>query len=434
MTKKEENTELGSAIKNSHPVTESDTAGKSLSEALELSFTVLKVIMVILVIAFFASGFKTVGTEEKALVLRFGKIRGTGPERVLGPGPHWIWPYPIDEIIRIPTAGKDNLEINSFWYYLTEREQLSGKADEIDTNKALDPLRDGYCLTRSGNRDPNSTDNQGNDYNIVHTQWQLTYHIDNPELFFTNIQIPNVKPGDIYNDVIKKGMEPLLKNMFEDIVVTKMVNYTIDEAVTSRERIPAEVKESLQRKLDSIDSGIEIVSVQLTKSEVPRQVKKVFEATTIATMNRSDAIKQADTKARKLLLETAGPDARKLYDSLHDDKMTQEQKEILWSQLSGKLMATLTDARRYAATVAKNAEASAKYLQSLLPEYRKYPDVVINRLYYDTMVKVLSNADEKFTIQTSAGASGSEIWINLNRDTSLRPKTKEGQTTQDGSR
>lgn len=420
MTKKEENTELNRK-------TESDTAGKSLSEALELSFTILKVIIVILVIAFFASGFKTVGPEEKALVLRFGKIRGTGDKRVLGPGPHWIWPYPIDEIVRIPVARRDNLSVNSFWYYLTEREQLAGKADEIDMNKALDPIRDGYCLTRSVNSDPNSTDNKGNDYNIVHTLWQLTYHISNPEMFFTNVQIPNVKPGDIYDDVIKKGMEPLLQNMFEDIVVTRMVNYTIDEAITSREKIPAEVKESLQRKLDSIDSGIEIVSVQLTKSEVPRQVKKVFEATTIATMNRSDAIKQADTKAGKLLLETAGPVARKLYDALNDDTVTQEQKEILWSQLSGKLQENLAEARIYATRVEKNAEASAKYFQSLLPEYRKTPDIVTNRLYYDAMEKVFANADEKFTIQTSAGAEGSQLWINLNRDTTLRPKNKEKQ-------
>ena len=36
--------------------------------------------MVVLILAFLASGFKTVGSDEQALVLRFGKIRGVGED------------------------------------------------------------------------------------------------------------------------------------------------------------------------------------------------------------------------------------------------------------------------------------------------------------------------------------------------------------------
>ena len=71
---------------------ELDAAGKSLSEALRMSFIILKVIMIVLIVAFLASGFETVGSNEQALVLRFGKIRGLGEQRLLGPGPHWILP------------------------------------------------------------------------------------------------------------------------------------------------------------------------------------------------------------------------------------------------------------------------------------------------------------------------------------------------------
>ncbi len=377
MANKEENTELNHLTRTSPPITESDAAGKSLSEALEVSFTILKVIMLILVIAFLASGFKTVGGEEKALVLRFGKIRGIGENRVLGPGLHWILPYPIDEIVKIPVARKDNLEINTFWYYLTDREILAGKPDELnDPNKALDPLRDGYCLTRSEvspDSNDSGSDNQGNDYNIVHTQWQLTYHINNPELFFTNVKIPAVKPDDIYDDAIKRGVEPLLQSMFEGVVVSNMVNYTIDEAITSKERIPARVMESLQKKLDDINSGIEIVSVQLTKSEVPRQVKQAFEATTKAAQTVSNAITDAMSNETKLLNETAGPVAMDLYKTLHDDSVSEEKLEDLWSHLSGKVQENLAGAQIYATQVVKDAKANAEYFQSLLPEYRRIP-------------------------------------------------------------
>jgi membrane protease subunit HflK len=92
-----------------------DAAGKSLSEALRVSFIILKMIMIVLVIAFFASGIRTVGSDEKALVLRLGRIRGVGEKRVLGPGAHWVFPYPIDEIVRIPVEKSLTLDIDSFW-------------------------------------------------------------------------------------------------------------------------------------------------------------------------------------------------------------------------------------------------------------------------------------------------------------------------------
>jgi hypothetical protein len=38
-------------------------AGNSLAEAFRISFVILKVIMIVVVIAFFASGFQTIGPE-----------------------------------------------------------------------------------------------------------------------------------------------------------------------------------------------------------------------------------------------------------------------------------------------------------------------------------------------------------------------------------
>ena len=76
-----------------------DAASESMVEALRVSFIILKIIMVILVIVFLISGFRTVGSDEQALVLRFGKISGVGEKRLIGPGLHWIFPYPIDQMI-----------------------------------------------------------------------------------------------------------------------------------------------------------------------------------------------------------------------------------------------------------------------------------------------------------------------------------------------
>ena len=120
---------------------------------------------ILLVIVFLASGFRTVGSDEQALVLRFGKIRGVGEQRILGSGLHWVFPYPIDEIVKIPVAKKVNLPIDSFWY------SASKKVPE-----SLNPVTDSYCITRSEKQSRNTGGLGGSDYNIVHTKWQLTYN------------------------------------------------------------------------------------------------------------------------------------------------------------------------------------------------------------------------------------------------------------------
>lgn len=429
---------------------ELDAASKSLSEALRLSFIVLKVIMIVLVIAFLASGFKTVGSDEQALVLRFGKIQGIGENRLLGPGPHWILPYPIDEIVKIPVERTINLSINSFWYHESDSERLSGQTRIRETDP-LRPLDDGYCLTR-GEQEVHSvltsrissegtqTDDRngqqsaltaaGSDYNIVHTRWQLTYKIDDPERFFKNVQTSNVETGEVYYNVIRKDLTPFLSSMFEDAVVRTMVHYTIDEAISSRDRIPQDVEKFLQDKLDAIESGIRVVSVQLTNSVYPPQVKAAFEAATSASQQRDQVLHQAREEAYRTLSEAAGPVARELYDALHDKNATEEKKEYLWSQVAGTAQKKLSDARIYATTVEKNAEASATYLNSLLPEYRQRPELVIQRLYLDAIEKIISGADEKFVIQSTQGAKGKEIRVQLNRDPLIKSKKIEEQAAQ----
>jgi len=225
----ENNKNLQSQSPGKLPGTEFDAAGKSLSEALRISFIILKIIMIVLVIVFLASGFRTVGSDEQALVLRFGKIRGVGENRLLGPGPHWVFPYPIDKIVKIPVAKKVNLPINSFWYFQRQSDLLpeSPKKSRRRVPDALNPIKEGYCITRSEKQSQNIAGSTGSDYHLVHSKWQLIYQIDDPERFFKNVYVEDVKPGEVYFDVIEKSITPLLKDLVEEAVVTTMVNYCL---------------------------------------------------------------------------------------------------------------------------------------------------------------------------------------------------------------
>src|SRR5436190_23851803 len=84
------------------PLMPDDAGSKALSDALHSSFWIVKILMAGLVVLFFASGFFTVAPQERAVKLRFGNPVGEGNSALLGPGAHWAWPYPIDEVVKIP--------------------------------------------------------------------------------------------------------------------------------------------------------------------------------------------------------------------------------------------------------------------------------------------------------------------------------------------
>jgi len=407
---------------------ELDAAGKSLSEALRISCVILKIIMIVLVIIFFASGFRTVGPDEEALVLRFGEVRGIGEERILGPGLHWVFPYPIDEIVRIPVEKKINLGVKSFWYFQTSDEILREEDSTTPPTRPrpkLDPIKDGYCITRSERQSQIGAGLGGSDYNIVHGKWQLIYQIDDPERFFKNVYVEDVKPGQAYFDVITKSITPLLENVIEDSIVTAMVNYTIDEAISSWAKIPGHVRKLLQEKLDETESGIKVVSVQLTRSTWPRQVDPAFKAFISASQGKQKAIGEAKTYAEEALNEAAGPVAGELLEILRGKTVSEEEERLLWYHLAGAAREEIAQARAYRTEVVETAKANAEYLQEVLPEYRKHPKLVVQKIYLDAMEHVLKNAYEKFIVQHPEGARGTEVRVLINRDPRIKRKPEE---------
>jgi membrane protease subunit HflK len=410
------------------PRDELDAGGKSLSDALRFSFIILKVIMVFLVIVFLASGLRTVGSDEQALVLRFGKIRGVGENRVLGPGLKLLFPPPIHEIIRIPTAKKQNLPINSFWYAQTNLDVLpEGPRTRKRIPETLKPAEDGYCITRGEQPTRIVPGAAGSDYNIVHSKWQLTYNIDDPERFFKNVYVEDIKPGQSYADVMEKSLTPLLKPIIEHSVVTAMVNYTIDDVIQSPGRISKHVERLVRQKLDKIEIGIKVISIQLTDRTWPRKVDDAFQASMKARQISQRSISEAKGYAENTLNEAAGPVAERLLQALKDQNPGEQENELLWAQLAGQAQVKIAQARAYRTKVVETAKANAKYLQNLLPEYKKSPELVIQKIYQDAIEYVLNNADEKIIIQPTKGTKGTQIRVRLNRDPTIKSKSEQEQ-------
>ncbi|MGB2987888.1 MAG: hypothetical protein WBE26_18625, partial [Phycisphaerae bacterium] len=95
-----------------------DAAHQSLADALRASFSVLKGIMMVLVVLYLFSNVRSVGTHEQALVLRLGRLLPGVHE----PGLMWAFPFPIDEIIPLPTKKSNDLLIDSHTFHRSNQE------------------------------------------------------------------------------------------------------------------------------------------------------------------------------------------------------------------------------------------------------------------------------------------------------------------------
>lgn len=398
-----------------------DVASKSLADALRISFVILKVIIAVLVILFIASGIFRVQFDEQALVLHFGEIRGDeGEARVLKSGLHWAWPAPIDEIVIIPVTQKQVLDIDSFWYYLTLKEKETGVERRASGN--LDPLFDGYCLTRN-----DSTPGQGTDYSIVHSKWKLTYTIDNVELFFRNIYYKAPGPGEDFLDVVSESLNPLLQSLVADAVVTTLVEFTIDEAIGHSEAISRGVGKRLQAKLDKLSSGIIVESILPQRITWPRQVDAVFDESNKASQTSRRLVTEARAYAEKKLNETGGVNAEYVLDEIDKPSITPERKEELFSMLAGSAQTKIAHARAYRTEVVESAKANAEYLMELLPEYKKSPEFVLQNIYLLMINDVMKNADEKIFLQDL-----DELRYLINRDPSIQ-KSKKADEQNSGT-
>jgi membrane protease subunit HflK len=213
-----------------------------------------------------------------------------------------------------------------------------------------------------------------------------------------------------------------MKNLTEDAVVATMVHYTIDEALTGKSSISVDVRKYLQQKLDDIESGIDVSLVELYLTTWPRQVNNAFEFVMQSRQESEQKIAEAKSTARELLNKAGGSDknglplAEKILDALKHRKMDKERDEELWVQLAGEAREIIADAIAYRTKVVSEAKANADYLKSILPEYQKHPELVIQTIYQDTIEEIFDNVEEKMIVQPTKGAEGNEIWININRD------------------
>jgi len=112
------------------------SAGRSAGAAV---LAIVKFVMAVLLAVFLFSGFFTVGPQEKAIILRLGRPVGEGDKALLGAGPHWAWPYPIDEVVKVPITEIQKITSTVGWYAHRRRSGTGWPAPNRRRRPSLNP-------------------------------------------------------------------------------------------------------------------------------------------------------------------------------------------------------------------------------------------------------------------------------------------------------
>ncbi|MCW5694367.1 MAG: FtsH protease activity modulator HflK [Pseudolabrys sp.] len=164
----------------------------------------------------------------------------------------------------------------------------------------------------------------------------------------------------------------------------------------ARQTIENAVHELMQKTLDNYGAGIVIQQVQLQKVDPPQQVIDAFRDVQAARADLERAVNEAQTYANRVV-----PEAR------------------------GKVAQISQAAEGYKSqTVAEATGQSARFNQ-IYEQYKKAPDVTRERMYLETMERVLGGAD-KVIIDAGANGSGGVVpYLPLNE--LARPAPTRGQ-------
>ncbi|HEX7859649.1 MAG TPA: protease modulator HflK [Verrucomicrobiae bacterium] len=339
---------------NPNPAVVEEVGSRALSDALRSSFVIVKILMVALVILFFFSGIFTVPSGERAIILRFGRAVGTGDQQLLGPGLHWAFPSPIDEVVRIPIGEVQTVRSTAGWYQTTPEQEAAG--NEQAQTGTLNPAVDGYTLTSDGN--------------IIHVRTDVRYRIAQPLNYALNfVNASNV-----------------LQSAVDNAIFYASARYTAEQA-TRRER--EAVREAiLQRVRDLVHQHQLGVTIEDAQVQIvpPLQVKQAFEMVSTAEIERRQSNDVARAYANRVLSTAKG------------------EADAVINQ--GK-----TDANRMLALVASDAQ----YFRDQLPNYTANPHLFKARLQAESMTRILTNVQERvFALPTSPDGEKSELRMLLN--------------------
>jgi membrane protease subunit HflK len=188
------------------------------------------------------------------------------------------------------------------------------------------------------------------DENIVDVELTIQSRIQDAADYLFQDQDPNRTLRDATETVVRKT----IGGSRLDFILTE-----------GRGAIATTIQERVQALMDQYRTGLLVTSVNMQPAKPPEQVKEAFD----------DAIKAREDKERS------------------ENKAEAYANQIL-PQARGEAARILADAKAYRDKVIAESEGEAARFSAVLAEYLKAPEVTRQRLYLDTMERVLGESSK----------------------------------------
>jgi modulator of FtsH protease HflK len=172
----------------------------------------------------------------------------------------------------------------------------------------------------------------------------------------------------------------------------------------ARQTIEAAVQELMQKTLDNYGAGILIQQVQLQKVDPPTQVIDSFRDVQAARSDLERAQNEAQTYANRVVPEARGRAAK-----INQDAQAYKEQ-----------------------TVAEAKGQTSRFLQ-VYDQYKKAPDVTRERMYIETMERVLSGSDKTIIDTGPPSGPGVVPYLPLSDLPRPRPPAAAGSQSSGGN-
>ncbi|WP_295582072.1 FtsH protease activity modulator HflK [uncultured Lamprocystis sp.] len=191
--------------------------------------------------------------------------------------------------------------------------------------------------------------------------------------------------------------EGTLKDATETVVRKTIGGSKLDFILTEgRGAIAITIQERVQELMNLYKTGLLVTSINMQPAKPPDQVKEAFDDAIKAREDKERSENQAETYSNQVLPQARGEAAR-----------------------------IIADAKAYRDKVVAESEGEAARFSAVLAEYKKAPEVTRERLYLDTMEKVLSGTN-KIVLDTQEG-SNSMMYLPLDQLVRQRQTVAEPQ-------
>jgi regulator of protease activity HflC (stomatin/prohibitin superfamily) len=375
---------------------------ESLRDALSIGFTVLRVLLLLLAVLFLLSNMYWVPEGYVAVHSRFGALLGSGSRSVRTPGgPYFALPYPLDNVIRIPTTIR-HLSVNkAFWLE-------SGAADAQTAqlrDHAFKPGIHGSLLT--------------GDRNIVQGVWTVHYRLAfspaQTETYGTAIDFLSTAGTP-------ENADRIVLRVAEEVLVREIAGTSVADYVAGR--IDHEkMQRHMQRVLDRLGTGLVITSMSVTRNTPPRILTEAFQAVNQAQSRKALEIEKAMRYRVSTLSETAGENWEALLNAVEaferttaegdhsaaDSALDQARNLLFTGRIGGSIAQQLDRARTDKTRTIERARAASSRFLELLPAYRRDPAVLKNQLRQDVLKKLWSQP----TVETRWIPPYTRLYLNM---------------------